>query len=65
MIAIGVSRIDLLRQYYCSCRIVRTSNEPLEWVVEGPAPIYLCTDPTMSLDQMAALALVRRVAATA
>ncbi|MGC2130966.1 MAG: glycosyltransferase family 39 protein [Candidatus Aquilonibacter sp.] len=52
MIAIGASRIDLLRQYYRSCRIVRTSNEPLKWVVEGPAPIYLCTDPTMSLDQI-------------
>jgi hypothetical protein len=52
MIAIGASRIDLLRQYYRSCRLVRTSNEPLKWVVEGPAPIYLCTDPTMPLDQI-------------
>ena len=52
MIAIGASRIDLLRQYYRSCRLVRTSDEPLKWVVEGPAPIYLCTEPTLPLDQV-------------
>jgi hypothetical protein len=52
MIAIGASRIDLLRQYYERCALVRTSNEPLKWVVEGPSPIYLCTGPTMPLDQI-------------
>ncbi|MGA8841049.1 MAG: glycosyltransferase family 39 protein [Candidatus Aquilonibacter sp.] len=52
MIAIGASRIDPLRRFYRSCRLVRTSNEPLKWVVEGPAPIYLCTDPAMPLDQI-------------
>jgi hypothetical protein len=52
MIAIGATRIDLLRPYYRSCKLVRTSNEPLKWVVEGPAPIYLCTGPTMPLDQI-------------
>ncbi len=52
MIAIGASRFDLLRQYYRSCKLIRTSDEPLKWVVEGPAPIYLCTGPTMPLDQI-------------
>jgi len=52
MIAIGASRIDLLRQFYRSCRLVRTSDERLKWVVEGPAPIYLCTEPTIPLDQI-------------
>jgi hypothetical protein len=52
MIAIGASRIDLLRQYYERCALVRTSNEPLKWVVEGPSPIYLCTGPTMPLDEI-------------
>jgi len=50
MIAIGATRIDLLKRYYRSCRLVRTSNEPLKWVVEGPAPIFLCKDPSMPLD---------------
>ncbi|HUN30154.1 MAG TPA: glycosyltransferase family 39 protein, partial [Alphaproteobacteria bacterium] len=52
LIAIGASRIDLLRRYYHSCRLIATSNEPLKWVVEGPAPIYLCTGPVMPLDQI-------------
>jgi hypothetical protein len=52
IIAIGATRIDLLRQYYQRCALVRTSNEPLKWVVEGPSPIYLCTGPAMPLDQL-------------
>ncbi len=52
MIAIGASRIDLLRQYYRACTLVRTSDEPLKWVVEGPAPIYLCTGPIVPLQQI-------------
>lgn len=52
MIAIGATRIDLLKQYYRSCKLVRTSDEPLKWVVEGPSPIFLCTGPTMPLDQI-------------
>jgi hypothetical protein len=52
MIAIGASRFEILRQYYRSCKLVRTSTEPLKWVVEGPSPIYLCTGPTMPLEQI-------------
>jgi len=50
LLAIGASRIDLLKQYYRSCTLLGTSTEPLKWAVEGPAPIYLCTQPTQSLD---------------
>lgn len=52
LVAIGASRIDLLRRYYRSVRLVRTSTEPLKWVVEGPSPIYLCTDPVLPLDRV-------------
>ncbi len=50
LLAIGASRIDLLKRYYGSCKLLGTSSEPLKWAVEGPAPIYLCTQPTQSLD---------------
>ncbi len=50
MIAIGASRIGVLSRYYRSVRLVATSGEPLKWVVEGPAPIYLCTHPIAGLD---------------
>ena len=52
LIAIGASRIDLLRRYYRSVKLLGTSDEPLKWVVEGPAPIYLCTDPVAPLPQI-------------
>jgi hypothetical protein len=49
MIAIGASRIDLLKKYYRTVTLVRTSTEPYKWIVEGPAPIYLCRDPVAPL----------------
>jgi hypothetical protein len=52
IIAIGATRMDLVKQYYRSCTLVRESNEPLRWVVEGPTPIFVCTGPTMPLDQI-------------
>ncbi len=52
IIAIGASRIDLVKQYYRSCKLARSSNEPLKSVVEGPAPIFVCTGATMPLEQI-------------
>jgi hypothetical protein len=52
MIAVGASRIDLLRKYYRRVTLVRTSTEPYKWIVEGPAPIYLCRDPVAPLREI-------------
>ena len=52
LIAIGATRIDLLKKYYRRVTLVATSDEPLKWAVEGPAPIYLCTDPIAPLSQI-------------
>ena len=52
IIAVGASRIDLLRKYYRSVTLVATSTEPYRWVVEGPAPIYLCRDPIAPLSEI-------------
>jgi len=52
LVAIGATRIDLLRRYYRSVTLARTSTEPYKWVVEGPAPIYLCRDPVAPLSQI-------------
>ncbi len=49
LIAIGATRVDLLRRYYRRVDLVRTSTEPYKWIVEGPAPIYLCRDPVAPL----------------
>lgn len=52
LVAIGATRIDVLRRYYRSVVLVRTSSEPLKWIVEGPSPIYLCRDPVAPLDEI-------------
>jgi hypothetical protein len=52
LVAIGATRIDVLRQYFRSVRLIGTSDEPLKWVVEGPAPIYLCRDPIAPLSKI-------------
>lgn len=52
LIAIGATRIAILKRYYRSVVLVATSNEPLKWVVEGPSPIYLCTHPIEPLSQI-------------
>ncbi len=49
LVAIGATRVDLLRKYYRNVVLVRTSAEPYKWIVEGPAPIYLCSDPVLPL----------------
>ncbi|MGA8574390.1 MAG: glycosyltransferase family 39 protein [Candidatus Cybelea sp.] len=49
LVAIGATRIDRLRRFYRSVVLVRTSAEPLKWIVEGPAPIYLCRYPIAPL----------------
>jgi hypothetical protein len=52
LVAIGATRIDVLRRYFRSVRLMSTSAEPLKWVVEGPAPIYLCRDPIAPLSEI-------------
>jgi Dolichyl-phosphate-mannose-protein mannosyltransferase len=49
LVAVGASRIDLLRRYYRDVRLVRTSDEQYRWIVEGPTPIYICRDPVAPL----------------
>jgi Dolichyl-phosphate-mannose-protein mannosyltransferase len=49
LVAVGATRIELLRRFYRSCALSRTSVEPYKWIVEGPAPIYVCRDPVAPL----------------
>jgi hypothetical protein len=49
LVAIGATRIDILRRFYRIVVLAGTSTEPYKWVVEGPAPIYLCRDPIAPL----------------
>jgi len=52
LIMVGASQIDLVRTLYHNVRLVTTYGNPYKWVVEGPTPIYLCTDPIAPLPQL-------------
>ncbi|MBV8636514.1 MAG: glycosyltransferase family 39 protein [Candidatus Eremiobacteraeota bacterium] len=52
LIAIGATRIDILKQYYERCELVATSTEPLKWIVEGPSPIYFCAGAKEPFEQI-------------
>lgn len=52
LVAIGATRIGLLKRYYRSVVLARTSSEPYKWIVEGPAPIYICRNPVAPLREI-------------
>jgi hypothetical protein len=52
LIVVGASQSDLVRQLYRNVKLVATYGNPYKWVVEGPTPIYVCTDPIAPLPQL-------------
>lgn len=52
LILVGASQADLVRRYYRKMVLVATYGHPYKAMVEGPTPIYLCTDPVMPLSQI-------------
>jgi hypothetical protein len=45
MLAVGASEYWVLKTLYRNVRMVGTFSDPYRWVLEGPTPIYICTDP--------------------
>jgi hypothetical protein len=52
LIVVGASQADLVRSLYRNVKLVATYGNSYKWVVEGPTPIYLCTDPIAPLSQL-------------
>lgn len=52
LIVVGASQADLVRTLYRKMTLVATYGNPYKWIVEGPAPIYICTDPVAPLAQL-------------
>ncbi|TAM56602.1 hypothetical protein EPN52_13675 [bacterium] len=52
MIAVGAMQAEILKRSFADVRLVATYGSPYKWVVEGPAPIYLCTHPRAPLQQL-------------
>jgi hypothetical protein len=52
LIVVGATQADLVRTLYKSMKLISTYGNAYKWVVEGPTPIYLCTDPVAPLAQL-------------
>mgnify|MGYP001278554098 CR=1 FL=1 len=52
MLAIGASQAEVLRANFRHVVLLTTFQDPHRWAIEGPTPIYLCTDPVAPLAQL-------------
>ncbi|HVA37912.1 MAG TPA: glycosyltransferase family 39 protein [Candidatus Dormibacteraeota bacterium] len=52
MIAVGAMQTEILRRSFRHVRLVATYGNAYKWVVEGPTPIYLCSDPVAPLPEL-------------
>lgn len=52
LIVVGASQADVVRRYFRKMTLVATYGHPYKWIVEGPTPIYLCSDPIVPLAQI-------------
>ena len=52
VLAIGASQADLLHALFHRVVLLGTFEDPYRWAIEGPTPIYLCTDPVAPLKDL-------------
>ncbi len=52
LIVVGASQIELIRSLYRHVELRSTYANDYKWIVEGPTPIYVCTDPIAPLPQL-------------
>lgn len=52
LLAVGASEYWTLKKLYRNVQMVATFEDPYRWVVEGPTPVYLCTDPIVPVSNI-------------
>lgn len=52
LIVVGATQAETVRRYYRKMELVATYGHPYKFIVEGPAPIYLCTGPVAPLAEI-------------
>jgi hypothetical protein len=52
LIVVGATQAGVVRRYYRKMTLAGTYGHPYKWIVEGPAPIYVCSDPVAPLAQI-------------
>lgn len=50
VLAVGASQAALFPQLFKRVVLLGTFADPMRWAIEGPTPIYLCTQPSAPLD---------------
>lgn len=52
LIVVGATQAALVRTLYKKMTMAAAYGNPYKWVVEGPTPIFICTDPVAPLGQL-------------
>ena len=52
LIVVGATEQDTVRKYFRKMQLVATISNPYKWVVQGPDPVYLCSEPVAPLAQI-------------
>ncbi|MDE2480972.1 MAG: glycosyltransferase family 39 protein [bacterium] len=52
MIVVGATQQETIRRLFRHVTLVTTIANPYEWVLQGPDPVYYCTDPIAPLAQI-------------
>lgn len=52
LIVVGATQADIVRRYFRKMTLAATYGHPYKWIVEGPTPIYLCSEPIVPLAQI-------------
>lgn len=52
LLAVGATQHDLMTKYFKNVRLLATFWDEYRWVEEGPLPVYLCTEPRASRDEI-------------
>lgn len=49
LIVVGATQAETVRKLFRHMHLIATATSPYKWVLQGPDPIYLCTDPIAPL----------------
>ncbi|MBV9272038.1 MAG: glycosyltransferase family 39 protein [Candidatus Eremiobacteraeota bacterium] len=52
LLAVGATQHDLMQKYFKNVKLLATFWDEYRWVEEGPLPVYLCTGPRASRDEI-------------
>jgi hypothetical protein len=52
LIVVGATQADVVRSLFRKMSLAATYGNPYKWIVEGPTPIYVCSEPIAPLSRL-------------